>query len=181
VVESVTVAAMPFDDDEALAVAARTDVQAFAELYARHRSAVFAYLRARTSADDAADLTATTFERAWKALPRYRPRDGGFRAWLFRIASNAAIDHHRRTRSSDAVPEPIVRSTEDEVVAHEQLAELIARVAQLGSEQREAIALRYAGGLTAREIGVVMGKSEAAAQKLVSRGLASLKEAYGVG
>jgi RNA polymerase sigma factor (sigma-70 family) len=46
--------------------------------------------------------------------------------------------------------------------------------------QRDAIQLRFAAGLTAREIGAVLGISEAAAQKQVERGLLALKEAYGV-
>jgi len=53
-------------------------------------------------------------------------------------------------------------------------------VAALPPDQRDAIVLRFAAGLTAREIGDVLGKSEAASQKLVSRWLTALKEAYGV-
>src|SRR6266542_5646902 len=79
--------------DEELALAARSDPAAFGLLYARHRLAVFRYLRTRTSsADDAAELTAVAFERALTAMPRYRPTGGGILAWLLRIARNAAID-----------------------------------------------------------------------------------------
>jgi RNA polymerase sigma factor (sigma-70 family) len=49
----------------------------------------------------------------------------------------------------------------------------------LPDAQRDAIQLRFAAGLTAREIGDVLGVSEAAAQKQIERGLATLKEAYG--
>jgi RNA polymerase sigma factor (sigma-70 family) len=50
----------------------------------------------------------------------------------------------------------------------------------LPTAQRDAIQLRFAAGLTAREIGGVLGITEAAAQKQVERGLHALKEAYGV-
>ena len=50
-------------------------------------------------------------------------------------------------------------------------------VAGLPEVQRDAIWLRYAGGLNAREIGHVLGKSEAAVQKQIQRGLESLREA----
>ena len=82
-------------DVERLAAAARSDREAFARLYVEHRDPVYRYLRARCGPDDAADLTAETFERALRAVGRYRFGEGGFRPWLFRIARNAAIDHHR--------------------------------------------------------------------------------------
>ena len=49
-------------------------------------------------------------------------------------------------------------------------------VGRLPEDQREALLLRYAGGLTAREIGVVIGKQEGAVQKQIERGLAALRE-----
>ena len=169
------------DLDDELALAARDDRAAFEPLYVRHRNAVYRYLRTRTSSgDDAADLTALTFERAFVAIARYRPGDAGVRAWLFGIASNASIDHGRRLR---AVPAPDRPPDSDEgpearLVADEAAAELRQRVAALPPDQRDAIVLRFAAGLNATEIGAVLGKTEAASQKLVSRGLAVLKEAY---
>jgi DNA-directed RNA polymerase specialized sigma24 family protein len=89
--------------DEELALAARSDPAAFGLLYDRHRLTVFRYLRTRTvDEDDAAELTAVTFERALTAMPRYRPTGGGFPAWLLRIARNAAIDAGRRVSAGAA-------------------------------------------------------------------------------
>jgi len=171
------------DRDDDLALAARNDTAAFEALYVRHRSPVYRYLRTRTTdGDDAADLTALTFERAFVAIARYRPGGAGVRAWLVGIARNASIDHGRRRL---AAPRPERPSDPDEglearFVADEAASELRGRVAALSPDQRDAIVLRFAAGLTAREIGDVLGKSEAASQKLVSRGLTALKEAYGV-
>ena len=171
------------DRDDDLALAARNDTAAFEALYVRHRSPVYRYLRTRTTdGDDAADLTALTFERAFVAIARYRPGGAGVRAWLVGIARNASIDHGRRRL---AAPGPERPSDPDEglearFVADEAASELRGRVAALSPDQRDAIVLRFAAGLTAREIGDVLGKSEAASQKLVSRGLTALKEAYGV-
>ncbi|HET7030780.1 MAG TPA: sigma factor, partial [Candidatus Limnocylindrales bacterium] len=62
------------DRDDDLAVGAGVDRDAFALLYERHRLAVFRYLRARTPSDDeAAELTAVTFEKALRSIARYRP------------------------------------------------------------------------------------------------------------
>ncbi len=87
------------DADDDLAKRAASDTDAFAELCVRHRDPVFRYLRARCrDQDDALELTAVTFEKTLRAMHRYRPQAGGLRAWLVRIARNAAVDAHRRRR-----------------------------------------------------------------------------------
>jgi RNA polymerase sigma-70 factor, ECF subfamily len=175
--------ATSLDRDDELALAARTDPAAFGVLYERHRLALFRYLRTRTrSEDEAAELTAVAFERAFAAMPRYRPAGGGVLAWLLRIARNAAIDAGRRTQAvpfdtdlADAIGAP---SPEAAMVERERLAILAAAVDQLPDVQRDALALRYAAGLTAREIGAALGKTEHATQKLISRALATLREDF---
>jgi RNA polymerase sigma-70 factor (ECF subfamily) len=173
------------DADEELAFRAHTDVGAWGELYAAHRESVFGYLRARCrDEDEALELTAVTFEKAWRAFGRYRPRDGGVRAWLVRIARNAAIDHGRRRRPFagaaviDAEHPSSEPSPEDAVVSRDERHRLRLLLAALPALQRDAVAMRYGVGLTAREIGLVIGKGEEATQKLITRALARLKEAY---
>ena len=168
-------------DDDAIAALARTDRAAFAELYVRHREAVFAYLRSRTVADDdAIELTAVTFERALIAIDQYRSKGAGFRAWLYRIARNAAIDDsRRRSRSpvavSDGAADP-APSPADAAIRADQAARLRTAIAGLPEPQRDAIGLRFGAGLTAREIGAVIGKNDAAVQKLIERAVARLRE-----
>jgi RNA polymerase sigma-70 factor (ECF subfamily) len=148
----------------------------------RHREAVFRYLRARCDGEDQAlELAAVTFERAFVALPSYRTRGGGFLAWLFRIARNAAIDEQRRRRRTALAVDinaPVEPSLEEQVIAGEERAKLRRLVAELPDPQRDAVALRYGGGLTAREIGLVIGKSEEATQKLISRAVGRLREEF---
>ena len=171
--------------DEELALAARTDPAAFGLLYARHRLAVFRYLRTRTSSEDhATELTAVTFERALKAMPRYRPSGGGFLAWLLRIARNAAIDAGRRASAvpldADLPDDRHSNAPEAAILANETRATLAAAINRLPEVQREAIVLRYAARLTAREIGEVLGKTDQATQKLISRALEAIRESYRV-
>ncbi len=170
--------------DDEIAAVARDDPRSFELLYRRHHLSVFRFLRARAASDDeAAELTAIAFERALKAIGRYRPSGGGFLAWLFTIARNAALDADRSRRRHPfvATPDAELRAPalpEDELLRREWLAELRSRVSRLPEVQREAIVLRYAGGLTARQIAATLGKSEAAAQKILSRALAALRETY---
>jgi RNA polymerase sigma-70 factor (ECF subfamily) len=171
------------DDD--LASLARSDLAAFGLLYERHRLAVYRYLRGRTRTEDAAaDLTAETFERALRALPRYRRAGGGFLAWLLRIARNAAIDASRRSAPGNLAADLVAADERDEpeavAVARETRVALLDAIDRLPEPQREAVLLRYASRLTARQIGSVIGKSETATQKLLSRALASIRESCDV-
>jgi RNA polymerase sigma-70 factor (ECF subfamily) len=169
--------------DEELALAARTDPAAFGVLYERHRLAVYRYLRTRTrTEDDAAELTAVTFERAMQAIHRYRPTGGGVVAWLLRIARNAAVDAGRRRSAVPLDPELTVldprADPEADAIERERLATLAVALDRLPPVQRDALALRYGADLSAREIGEVIGRSEPATQKLISRALATLREDY---
>jgi RNA polymerase sigma-70 factor (ECF subfamily) len=173
------------EQDEELALAARSDPAAFGLLYDRHRLAVFRYLRSRTSnEDDAAELTAVAFERALAAMPRYRATGGGFLAWLLRIARNAAIDAGRRASAvpltTDILDDRRATAPEASALENETRSTLVAAINALPEIQREAIVLRYAARLTAREIGEVLGKSDHATQKLLSRALATIRENYRV-
>jgi RNA polymerase sigma factor (sigma-70 family) len=155
----------------------------FEELYDRHRLDIYRYLRAwGSSEDEAADLTASTFERAFRALSGSQPPDAS-RAWLVRIARNLAIDAARRRDAAsrglrfwprnEVAPDPadlLIRDETDRLLAE--------RVRRLPTAQREAIVLRFAGDLTAREIGQVLGRTEAAAHKLMNRALTALREDY---
>lgn len=177
------------DDEMALIQAAQRDLAAFGPLYARYVDRLYAYLRTRTGharAEDAADLTQQVFLRALDALPRYRARDGiSVAAWLFRIARNAATDWQRRegrTIPWEAVPEelrPLAAETADgDVLRQDEIAEVQRLLATLDEGTREALILRFSAQLTLAEIGAVLGISEEAARKRITRALHALKERY---
>ena len=175
------------DDETALIHAAQRDLAAFAQLYARYVDRLYTYLCTRTGrarADDAADLTQQVFLRALDALPRYRARDGvSFAAWLFRIARNAATDWQRRegrTIPWEAVPEelhPAAAETADAaLLRQDEIAQAHRLLATVDAATREALILRFSAQLTLAEIGAVLGISEEAARKRISRALRTLKE-----
>jgi RNA polymerase sigma-70 factor (ECF subfamily) len=161
--------------------------QYFEEAYLQLRDPLFRYVRRfATDDDEAADLTARTFERALTKLSSYRGGREGFAAWLFRIARSQAVDASRRRRPLHPLdllrPEQHPHSErgrpEPELMRREDNRELAEHVQQLSPLQRECLALRYGVGLSAREIASVIGKSEAATQKLISRALDRLRETY---
>jgi RNA polymerase sigma-70 factor, ECF subfamily len=172
--------------DLELIEAARSGIDAYAVLYRRYLDRVYRYVFSRTSsAHEAEDVTQEIFLRAYRALPRYEPRDVPFAAWLLRIARNCTIDASRRRRPSvswEQIPESLLPVLEGDVPADAMLRDdlrlLRTLLADLPAEKRELLALRFAAGLTAAEIAAVVGKSQAAVEKALIRTLRALKEHY---
>ncbi len=79
------------------------DQKAYAELLQRYRESVyFMMLKMVNNKDDADDLTIEAFGRAFKKLNQYTP-NYAFSTWLFKIASNNAIDFLRKKKMTNSV------------------------------------------------------------------------------
>lgn len=79
------------------------DQKAYAELLQRYRESVFfMMMKMCSNKDDAEDLTIEAFGRAFKKLDQYSP-DYAFSTWLFKIASNNAIDFLRKKKQKFAI------------------------------------------------------------------------------
>lgn len=78
------------------------DQRAYAELLQRYRESVYyMMMKMCNNKDDAEDLTIEAFGRAFKKLDQYSP-DYAFSTWLFKIASNNAIDFIRRKKQKQS-------------------------------------------------------------------------------
>lgn len=79
------------------------DQKAYAELMHRYQESVyFMMMKMCNNKDDAEDLTIEAFGRAFKKLEQYNP-DFAFSTWLFKIASNNAIDFLRRKKQKNSI------------------------------------------------------------------------------
>lgn len=79
------------------------DQKAYAELLHRYRESIFFMMNKMcNNRDDADDLTIEAFGRAFKKLDQYSP-DFAFSTWLFKIASNNAIDFLRKKKQKYSV------------------------------------------------------------------------------
>jgi RNA polymerase sigma-70 factor (ECF subfamily) len=171
-------------DERDLIRAAQERPEAFGALYERHLDRVYRFLQLRVGREEAADLTQQVFLRAFTSLPSYKSRGVPFVAWLFRIARNLAADHHRSSSRlvGDLLPDiaqaASVPSPEEVTLQTERRIYLRSLVSELDDDKRELLAMRFAAGLTSREIAAVMGKSEAATKKQLTRIVRSLKEKY---
>jgi RNA polymerase sigma-70 factor (ECF subfamily) len=134
-------------------------------VFADEISRVYNFFRYRV--DDqllAEDLTATTFEEAWKSRHRYRPERARVSTWLLGIARNVAADHFRRNRryiELEAILDHTGTESAEEVVDRRtDVARLVALLAQLTERERELVSLKYGAQLTNREIARVTGLTE---------------------
>ena len=170
-------------DDESLAAHALHDRQAFAVLYDRYFAPLYNYLRMRCGdAQTADDLTALTFERALRHLANYCPQRAPFKTWLFTIARNALNDHLRAQRrhpwlSLEALSRRVLRGAdpEERFLHKEQHDQLLAALQDLRERERDLVALKFAAGLTNRQIATISGLSESNVAVIVFRALNRLR------
>jgi RNA polymerase sigma-70 factor (ECF subfamily) len=154
------------DDDAGLMLRYRDgDAAAFAALYAEYKGPLYRYLlRHVRNAGAAADLFQEVWSRLVATRARYEPR-AKFATFLFHIAHNCAVDFFRRdVNLRSEIPAQDLDSPlfEPEVPEYqrpdrvaefiEQQSALLAAVAALPHEQREAFLLREETGLTVEEI-----------------------------
>jgi RNA polymerase sigma-70 factor (ECF subfamily) len=161
---------------------------AFASLYREYLPRIHAFAYRRThSRELAEDVTAATFERAFRQLDRFEWRGGGFGAWLFRIASNELADHYRRQqrsrgeRGQQAMSALHSASAHDDVDRVERGGEgtrrLMAALATLNPRYQEAIQLRYLAELSHEEAAEAMGASKPVMAVTLTRAMKALKKA----
>lgn len=140
-----------------------------------HAALVHRFLAASLPSHEVDDCFQETFIAALRAYPKLR-RDSNLRSWVLTIASRKAIDGHRRRRrlevAGERVPDlPERQDPEDD-------PELWAALRELPPKQRGAVVLRYVNDLSYREIGKILGCSEAAARQSSKAGVDRLREVW---
>jgi len=154
---------------------------AFKPVYEAYFSRVYRYCLRRTgSIEEAEDLTSLIFTRALTKIASYR--GGSFPAWLFRIAHNVFVNQLRNQRITIPLENVERSGAEDDplgrLVNLEERQRVIRLIATLSDEQRNLLALRIAGRLSAKEIGAVIGKSEGAVRVAIHRIIQQLRVAW---
>ena len=155
---------------------------AFSNMYERNRLSVFRYIYSLVggSTDDAEDLTAETFMRAWKARHNFEGNVDIAIGWLIGIARRLVIDNYRRNavrKTSNLHPNLKAGSTtEEEVLVIQQKQRLLDLLNELPNDQREVIVLRYMLGWKVNQIAAHMGLSENNISVIIHRILAILRE-----
>lgn len=181
---------MTHTDEKLLAEQAQTDPQAFAFLYDRYFERIYRYCYRQVGEEAAAaDITATTFEKALRHIRRYRWQGVSFGAWLYRIARNEAVVHFRRRRflapwrwlegngrdslswqlDTNPLPEMVVQARE----RHDLLRHALNSLAE---RDREILMLRFFEALSSEEVAQVLGCSTDNVYVRLHRALSRLRQ-----
>lgn len=170
------------DDDELaapLAAAVGGDQAGFAVLWRALHPALVRYLRVVVG-EDAEDVASETWLQASRDLHRFTGGGPAFRAWLFRIARNRAVDQRRRAGRR---PEDPVETVDGSAAAPDALtlaiegagtAWALSVIASLPPDQAEAVMLRAVAGLSVADTAHVLGKRPGAVRIATMRGLRRL-------
>ena len=171
-----------------LAKRAMTDEEAFEELYEYFFPRVynFIYARLKNSAD-ADDVTSTTFMKMNENLESYDPARAAFSTWLFRIATNAIIDHTRRQDKSNETEwdeafgpaAPDEEEPERQIIASETSRGLLKALDKLNERERRIVELRYWGEQDTRTIAELLSMTESNVRVTLHRALGKLKNILG--
>jgi RNA polymerase sigma-70 factor (ECF subfamily) len=149
------------------------DIQHLADAYAQLRRSLLAFLRKHTGDPQVAeDLLHDVFVKALAASAEEDKVPHNLSGWLYAVARNAAMDHHRRSRPMDELPEDLVApESDDNEAALVELAGCLRPLAErLPPTYRATLIAADFDGLPHAEVARRQGLSLAAVKTRVSRG-----------
>ena len=169
------------EDERRLVEAAQRDRAQFALVYEEYFELVYAYIARRTrNREEAEDLTAEVFRKAFEHLPRFKWTGAPFATWLFRIGSNLLADRAQRSaregiQANTPGPSRSAQAQQAEVEMAERLVRIFRRVSELAEDQQKVIVMRFADEKSIREIAEALGRSEGSVKQLQFRALENLR------
>lgn len=169
---------------------ARTgDSAALGAIYDRYITLIYRYVMSRMgNPTEAEDITQEVFLRVAENIHRFEWRpDVPFSAWLYRIAQNQIITHHRRAASRPSGVSADDLDVEDSRPGPESIVEYTFTVQELAdacrklpAAQRDVISLRFGSDLSVRETAEILGKTENNVKVLQHKAIQKLQKLFGV-
>jgi RNA polymerase sigma-70 factor, ECF subfamily len=166
--------------------------EAFSELFKLYYQRIFGYIIRRTgNFDDAADIAADTFLKAFRHIPNFRYSGISVKVWLYRIATNEINLYFRNRQKHNSIFERIItvdkdifnsfltddrKEIESELQKHDQFLSVLKELKTLPVKYQEVIALRYFEGKDNKEISEILGINEGTLKSILSRGLEKLRQ-----
>ena len=165
-------------DDRLVEQIRRGNELAFEVAFERHGAGILAFCRHMLrSREEAEDVVQHTFAAAFRDLQREDERRIALKSWLYTIARNRCVSVLRARREHPAELEEVPTNGLSEQVEHRaELRELLADVGELPEDQRAALLLAEAAGLSHTEVAAVLGCEVAGVKGLVFRARSGLIE-----
>jgi RNA polymerase sigma factor (sigma-70 family) len=172
--------------DEALvALVARSDEVALAELYDRYGRVAYG-LALRMLRDEALaeDAVQEGFLTIWRSAPRFVPERAKASTWILTLVHRRSVDivrreERRRADSLELAPEPTTVGADDDAWLRFERERVQAALKQLPDPQREALELAYYGGFTQTELAEKLGQPVGTIKSRMFTGLTRLRELLG--
>jgi len=161
----------------------RGDEEAFSALYLRYFDRIYAYLRViLTDLASTEDATQQVFVKLYESLPRYEDRGQPFRAYLFVIARNHAINELRQRQRLDPIDpvtmdqfrEPVEAPLSSELPWVSD-RELLALIERLPVAQRQVLVLRFMLDLSHAQIAQILERNPEDVRALLYRALSFMR------
>lgn len=175
-------------DQELIQKAVNGDQEAYGDLYERYLDQIYRYVYYRVqTAEEAEDLTESTFVRVWEDLRtrRNKPEIKNFRAWLYRAAHNLVIDHLRKNKPVMVELDESIENTknkdegiEETVLARIDSLMLAKALKKLETTARQVIVLRFLNGLSHAETAQALDLKEGHVRVIQYRALKILREQF---
>ena len=157
----------------------RLKTSEFERLYNEHAERLYSFLAYRTGNPALAeDVVADTFERVLTARKPFDPRKSSEKTWIYTIALNRLRDVARHSSAEGRALSRLGAEGENgngadgngfEAVETRQV--VMAALAKLDDDQREALALRYGADLSLAEIARIIGKPRSTVESRIYKGL----------
>ena len=181
------------DDAQVMLRVKAGDDSAFDYLVQKYRRAMLSFMYRMThNTAVAEDLAQEVFLRVYRSRAGYEP-SAKFTTWLYRIATNLAVNHARDTRHERAenqvsldepdqetgttmdVPDSSL-SVEENILRRERLQAIRTKVQQLPERQRMAVVMHKYQQMDYRQIAEVLKLSESATKSMLFRAYETLRE-----
>ena len=143
-----------------------------ATLYEEYFDKIAHYIYVRIGdRNEAEDLAGNVFLKALESLKSYKERGIPMQAWLFKIAHNASVDHLRKRGRVTSVPieKVTIMAREDPAAVAEtnlEIEKVREAMQKLTPDQREVVQLRFFGGLSSKDVGAILRKSDGAVREM---------------
>jgi RNA polymerase sigma-70 factor (ECF subfamily) len=156
------------------------DTKAYGKIFKMCYEDIYDYVARRVgNRSDAEDLTMHVFTKGLKAVGSYEERGLSVKAWLYRIAHNAIVDHFRMQKPTvdlDEVPEFATDGDiASEISSQEELRELHLKITGLPGAQAEVLILRFVEDRSVAETAMILDKKEVTVRALQFKGIKNLR------